>query len=902
MNMNENALFYWRIRMKKMLLTVLSLVVLLNAFGLMMFSAQIEVADVRDDNGNYVGRAFDETFDLMYDDFERDYGIISGTGLISEDVNGSATEFTTPHLKADYNAQVGSSYIAPIYKVGTPVNYLGTYENLVLEMKGFNGASTEDIIVSFRYNDDYTDIEVPLNELLNPELSFMPAFDGTTQKFVISIMNSLDGKFYNLLPGEMGSQEIAADSSIQALHIMSKQDGGQGTLELTRVYFTSDPDPVYEENSPSVALVDDFTRSDVNQPTEDMWWVGSAFQIVGEHLNVLPTLNSGTCDPSLLVDDEMCVDVFGRRIYDTFDRDDLTDTVAADKWWFDTNAAIDTEEEALLFSGDGSEVMLFRTAGPTNNNSILYPYLVLTMKGDEETSIDSLRIGTADAQSGPVSVSELVDHQGNALPELTVSYQTFIIDLDQSGLEVNHLGIELYFGDDGKASNLWVSDIGYANASIPSGIDQPGMYRSLGEANANRDGLYDNVVIKARSNASIADLFITPIYVNEGVESYGEKMLLSEALGPDGLAVPVMNQTFTSYVINFSENGWDKKVSGFIFETPADQPANVYIDEIFFTNMEFDMSLIDTEYPVFDLNTIKVFDHFEREEVGATLDYDAANPTAIAADLDFMIAYAGFERMSMEDGNLVFDTTENDAYMQYTVGSGNRSNDGSYEYLVFKLKGTDGALLNLFRFQTIDLGGVRQGILYADGSVKSGNGLDAASSFDDTTYPYVTEDGYVYLIVDLASSGIATDVSGFDLFYSGGGKLYIDAIFFANKDTSGQALDLDALDALLNEYVYPVDMTCEAGYEMINGSCVEIEEPVSCDDGQTNVDGTCVNTIVDPNSCTEGEVFSNGSCVQDDVGMRISTIGIVTLSILGVLGVGAITLGVLKFRKGGKQK
>ena len=74
----------------------------------------------------------------------------------------------------------------------------------------------------------------------------------------------------------------------------------------------------------------------------------------------------------------------------------------------------------------------------------------------------------------------------------------------------------------------------------------------------------------------------------------------------------------------------------------------------------------------------------------------------------------------------------------------------------------------------------RSEVRWAHSELLSGNQLPTPP-LDAEDYPYVTEDGWMYLIVDLALSQLTTTVRGFDLFYSGDGKLYIDTIFFANR-------------------------------------------------------------------------------------------------------------------------
>jgi hypothetical protein len=783
--------------MKRLLISII-FVFLIGLVPFVHLSAddELETASIYDEDGNYVGRVFDETYDALYDDFDRDFENLDGTGLWWESIDGSDAYFTDYHLVANYSATLGHALDTPIYKVGSSTNALGAYTNLVIEMTGLNGASINDLEIAFRLDDDHTDIYVPFEQLLSPELQAMPEFDGTKQVFVINLLNSLDGKSYeNYDSGTL----VAADNKIQGLHFMSEDDiSNTGTLLLEKVYWTTSDAPSYSAESSDYQLLDDFRREDVNKSSDDTWWRGSVFSIVGAHLALESTSEGGTvtvvddctADNIALSATDECVDIENRVTIDDYERSVVNDTVASGYWWYDTNLTTITDG-AVEYNVTGGAYQYLTGASPTNNFSSQLPYLLIRMKGTEGLTLESLRLRSKATTDDPYSEysffnqSMILDQDGNPIQALTTDYQWYVIDLAASGLTVNFQTLNFNLGGWGPDGTLYIDEIAIADKIDAPTHDEatstvtPAVYRSAGYDAGNSVSLYDNFVLKVKADALSDDLLIAPYYIVDEVETYGDPVLLSSLKGPDGELVPNLSTSFQNIVISFSENGWDADVLGFKFMTPNEQVSTVYIDQIFFTDLEYDPTLYDTEYPILD-SDIKVFDHFDRDEVGATLEYDPANATAIAADLDFIIAYAGLERMSIEDDDLVFDTTVNDAYMQYTVGAANRSNDGTYEYVVFKVKGSDEALLSNFRIATIDLGGSRSEVIWTS-SMMSGNGLNAVSTFNAEGYPYLTEDGYTYVIVDLVASGLPADVSGFDLFYSGGGKFYIDAIFFANE-------------------------------------------------------------------------------------------------------------------------
>lgn len=179
------------------------------------------------------------------------------------------------------------------------------------------------------------------------------------------------------------------------------------------------------------------------------------------------------CDESLIVDATSCVDLDNRVVFDDFDRASLTDTDASGHWWFDVNnASIDTTEKAMVFDNTQAAPSLYRSASPVNNQSNQYPYLVLTMKGSENTDLLSFAIKTISEDSDLVfyNTYELVDPRGNQLPSLTTEYQTFIIDLVASGLKLSVQGIHLEMGG-WSTGQIMIGEIAFASTMVP--LDMP---------------------------------------------------------------------------------------------------------------------------------------------------------------------------------------------------------------------------------------------------------------------------------------------------------------------------------------------------------------------------------------------------------------------------------------------
>ena len=160
---------------------------------------------------------------------------------------------------------------------------------------------------------------------------------------------------------------------------------------------------------------------------------------------------------------------------------------------------------------------------------------------------------------------------------------------------------------------------------------------------------------------------------------------------------------------------------------------------------------------------------------------DVTNPIVTGAGLNYALSYNNGDKVSVADGHVTFDANElaDGDYINFKEGK------AAYEgqqYLVMSVMGIDGASLDGFR---IDVG---NGAVWSH-SWYSASGLKVPA-LDAANYPYTTADGYKWLIIDLKESlmdpAAKTD-QAIDMYYSGTGKLMIDAIFYA--DLPGVAME-----------------------------------------------------------------------------------------------------------------
>lgn len=133
-------------------------------------------------------------------------------------------------------------------------------------------------------------------------------------------------------------------------------------------------------------------------------------------------------------------------------------------------------------------------------------------------------------------------------------------------------------------------------------------------------------------------------------------------------------------------------------------------------------------------------------------------------------------------------------------------NISDYQYFVLKVKGEGAASLNGFRFG-LGVDGTATPIVWGNGGLKSDTNLTIPAL--GGANPYTTADGWQYIVVDVAASGL-TAGNTVDMYYSGEGKLMIDEIFYCNGLARGG--EMQAHPLVTEETVIP-----ETGYQYVWG-------------------------------------------------------------------------------------
>lgn len=196
-----------------------------------------------------------------------------------------------------------------------------------------------------------------------------------------------------------------------------------------------------------------------------------------------------------------------------------------------------------------------------------------------------------------------------------------------------------------------------------------------------------------------------------------------------------------------------------------------------------------TAYPFLNTAAAQLFDHFDVPQetfAAAAADGMAETPVMRASGLSYRIAPRGAGAVSVKDGALSLNASnlQADDYIQVSIASKTAAR-ASDTHLVLKMKLAGGADIQGFRLSLSETGGYRT---WAE--LRSANGL-ALPALTETGYPYRTADGWYYVLVDLEASGFSKTLTEnntlVQLYYQGGGTVYVDEIFRAQQDATAPA-------------------------------------------------------------------------------------------------------------------
>ncbi len=454
------------------------------------------------------------------------------------------------------------------------------------------------------------------------------------------------------------------------------------------------------------------------------------------------------------------------------------------------------------------------------SGTIDYSNFVLGLRGDDAYEVFE------------ISLADALDEDGEALPKLSKEYQEIMIspnlsieDADteyvlasskeNSGVKVlsKILGFHLYAKEECSAV-IEIEEVYFTVAgekTILDKFDREAVNKAdetcwwrdstgfivLPSITLNSNATYTTPTLANEDNTQLVvsllgdttGLTITPV-----VHATAKTAIpWANLKNVDGAAVAhAVNGAFYPYAIDLEKSGLlEEGLDGFIFTSSTE----CSISSVFYSSLKEKEAA--TEYPRLDTENAVIFDNFNRTQATVDTTYEASivNEKVLDAGLHYMVNYNGNDKLSVDGDALVF--APQDVYTDLDFASSRKRTN--QKYMVFAIK-VDGGDLSGFRIKDTKLTEFHCNSWYA------GEGLKSIPE-DLTDYPYITEDGYVWYIIDLEVTGMSVE-DHLILYYTGEGTMYIDSIFFADESVLGSWTDIRT-----NEET--IDIT--AGYKYLWG-------------------------------------------------------------------------------------
>ena len=521
-------------------------------------------------------------------------------------------------------------------------------------------------------------------------------------------------------------------------------------------------------------------------------------------------------------------------VFEDFDRADISDTVTADADGVDigekpylsvtydaitADTAVADKVSQIFKQGSGSLATVASGGGT----------ITLRMRAPEgDVSLSELNFGvrspSADSDSAVYArgFDELFDADGESLPELTTEWQDYVISFSTSyesdevypGTDFAVTAVDLaaihIFADEGETGTIDIASVMYNTSYLNNftggdTVDATGRVADAGFywAGSTYGTVVKRTVTTTGGEFSVVKDTAVGDYKYAVIEVDGDATGLTVSTTTDGTtwSTPA---AYDGYSVTLT--GEEK---GFKFGYTGETSATV--KRIYLTNLE--VIVPDTYIPVLDATSADLLDDFSVSQSGFTGVWEdmSTRPELEPAGMEYRLSYNNGDKVEIKDGALVFDGTNlaADGYINFKFKSlGSVQGD----YVVLKVKGEEGADLSGFRFALGDPDDAYGDIIWTR-DMNAGVQLPIAAL--DSSNPYVTDDGWYYVVIDIEESGFAvseTGYSGLDIYWGGTGKLSIDSIFFANAKEvpnieadnayADAVLDLDATTDYAYAYMY----------------------------------------------------------------------------------------------------
>ena len=425
------------------------------------------------------------------------------------------------------------------------------------------------------------------------------------------------------------------------------------------------------------------------------------------------------------------------------------------------------------------------------NATLKLSNLVLGLRGDDAFKVF------------PIKLSEAKDPDGEALPELTGEFQDIIVAPGLSIEDANTLyelaaggnsetkvldkilGFHLYALEEECSAIVEIQEVFLMNAGEKTSLDVFDR-ANVGQADptcwwrGSTGFIVQSGVTLKNGTYTTGDVTLGDfenLVINISGDASGLKInnVAYSALkdNENTALTAAVNGGFYSYVINLANSSLALSSSKFAFESTTE----VVISQIFLTNLQNELPA--SEYPHIDIANASYVSKFEFTIAKGTVktNYDDAVLDTRVTDqgLNYMISYNNGSEIEIDGHDLVISGGDYD-YANLVIGS---NANASAKYLVLAIKAE--AKPSGLRLQ---LGSTASEIWLND--MVADAGLPSWS--EEANYPYVTQDGYRLVIINLARNGQEGGNNEVTLWYTGAEDIKIGSIFFANDYRGGASI------------------------------------------------------------------------------------------------------------------
>ncbi len=434
-----------------------------------------------------------------------------------------------------------------------------------------------------------------------------------------------------------------------------------------------------------------------------------------------------------------------------------------------------------------------------------------------------LGIRPSDDNSGhvyPINLGDALDSEQEALPELTNEFQTISVSVSESVGDEDTLfpetqlkvlseatGFHLYVKSGIEVSAvIEIAEVSYSKGDSTVIIDDFNRSTITGNPNVywGPTDCANAVLVRKGVEISNGKKYTTPV-LSEKQRGYSH--IVFEALGDmSGSSVEVAYDDAANTVKALAFKDLKAKTDNAVVNTVDGIFASIAIDlstfagpadaniktvtikndgknELMIANVfgtSFEEPVLDKKYPNINAESAVTFDNFERDITSLDSDWDAsaANEKNIAAGINGFVSYSNGANISTSGGALHLPGVT-EGYDEVTIGSTHTFADA--QYIVFSIKGEEGADLSTFRFEM----GSATAIWF-----NSAMAMEGVKTYGDANFasPYLTEDGYTWYVVDLNYHNVQAD-DLINIYYSGEKAISISSIFYANAFSAAKVLD-----------------------------------------------------------------------------------------------------------------